>query len=178
MKETARNVFRQLGVIAIAVLVTGMATGGETGNNLLNNQGVGKGPNKWNLWRAKPVRKAVTYSYENGVYRIVNPSASMVHHIQLLDAVDLEAGTTYRFSFEAKAEQTPAKIRVAYSQQKKPFNKYGLADDAEVGTEWETLIFNFMAESQAADNPGVIRVFLGETAGGILLRNFELTEAE
>jgi len=171
--------FQVLALLLGALAWSGVATSVRA-EQLLKNVDFDEGMQEWRFYVGPKVQGAVSKSIEDHELRVVVPPGNPQNFVQLIQAVSLEAGKSYRLSFEAKSEGegNGMPIGVAYTQGGPPFASYGLSMSVRASNDWSAHEFAFTALPVQAENSGVVRLMFGNQNGTIHFRKFSLTPVE
>ena len=147
------------------------------GDELLKNQDFKNGLANWTLHIPKKDKLHATAKVEDGVLAVQFVSPVLPNNVQLIQKVAIEQGKSYQFAFDAKSGDDSVYIEVACSQQNKPWGSLGLSTKRQLTPTWTRYQCRFIASKVDPKNPPVIRLFLGNPAGEIQLRQLSLTES-
>lgn len=151
---------------------------GDNSSQLLKNGDFSEGKTGWSPWVTPAVAKDATMKFENNQLEVtISQALGNMSHVQLIQFLaGIQVGDDLCLTFEAKAT-SEGKVSVTVTQQKTPFGSCGLFKDAMLKTEWTKCEYTFKLTKNAAENPAILRIFMGNLdAGTYLFKNFSLTK--
>ncbi|MHC4585095.1 MAG: carbohydrate binding domain-containing protein [Planctomycetota bacterium] len=107
-------------------------------------------PTTWNLEQHSGCRASVSrqrYKSKNALCIEIDKADDTEWHLQFNQGgISVKAGQYYTVVFEAAADE-PRKISCSVSQAHSPWSNLGLSRDVELGQNWQTFRFGFVAKS-------------------------------
>jgi len=155
------------------VLVLGLLCTTSQGAELLKNQNFQHGFVHWMLHVHKDM--ITKRSISNGVLNIQTQVAGSAANVQLMQNVSIQEGQQYQLSFEARHQGQASPVKVLCMQRNKPYHNYGLNQTVHFSDTWSRYELTFTANRILKNNSPTLRLFLGNQAGLIQLKNFSLT---
>ena len=130
-------------------------------------------PANWKLEEHDDTKATLTQDGDT-LHLTVETAGEEPWHVQTYqDGLELDNGTHYLITFDAKADAKRT-VAVSVSQQTQPYDTLGLYEEIEIGTAYEPYELYFTAENaRPGDSRGPV-IAHGEEAGELWLRNVTL----